>query len=54
MAKESWMPGTTMGNLLMIKNARYRQGKNSPELDVIIASLREQVNEMQGRKGGGR
>lgn len=52
MAKESWMPGTTMGNLLMIKNARYRQGKNSPELDVIIASLREQVNEMQGRKGG--
>jgi len=54
MAKESWMPGTTMGNLIMIKKARDRQGRSAPELDEIIGRLTEQVNEMQGKEKGGK
>ncbi len=54
MAKESWMPRTTMDNLILIKQARKRHGKSSPELDEIIESLRRQVTEMRGKENAAR
>lgn len=49
-AKESWMPKTTMDNLLMIKQARDSQDRPSPALDDIIKHLRQKVTSMRGEE----
>jgi tetratricopeptide (TPR) repeat protein len=46
MAKESWMLETTMDNLIMIQQAKDRQGRRAPELDEIIESLQQHVIEI--------
>jgi tetratricopeptide (TPR) repeat protein len=43
--KESWMPKSTMENLIMLKN---RQPKSSPELNEIIEHIRQCVIELDG------
>jgi tetratricopeptide (TPR) repeat protein len=43
--KESWMPKSTMDNLIMLKS---RQAKESPELDGIIEYLRQCVTKLEG------
>jgi tetratricopeptide (TPR) repeat protein len=43
--KESWMPKSTMDNLIMLKS---RQTKGSPELDGIIEHLRQCVTKLEG------
>jgi hypothetical protein len=42
-AKESWMLKTTLGNLMILKQARFRQKKSTNELDEIISSIKNQL-----------
>jgi tetratricopeptide (TPR) repeat protein len=45
--KESWMPKSTMENLIMLKS---RQAKESPELDAIIEHLGQCVTVLEGKE----
>jgi hypothetical protein len=47
-ARESWMPGTTLGNLTMLRAARAGQGIDLPELDEIIAELERRRRDLGG------
>jgi hypothetical protein len=42
-AKESWMAKTTLGNLLMLKDARQRQNQSTSELDVIVENIKNYI-----------
>lgn len=46
-AKESWWPGTTLGNLDMLQRA---QGQSAPELDGIRQELRKRVDALKGEE----
>jgi hypothetical protein len=48
--KESWMPKSTMENLIMLKS---RQEKVSPQLDKIIEHLRQCVTALEGTEKEG-
>ena len=41
--KESWMLKTTLGNLMILKQARFRQKKSTNELDEIISSIKNHL-----------
>ncbi len=47
-ARESWMPKTTADNLELLKQARQRQGQALPQVDEIIAILRQRGTELSG------
>ena len=49
-ARESWMPKTTADNLELLKQARQRQGQELPQVDEIIAALRQRGTELSGGK----
>ena len=49
-AMESFMPKTTADNLVLLKQARQRQGQEPPQIDEIIAALRERWAELSGGK----
>ena len=49
-ALESFMPKTTADNLVLLKQARQRQGQEPPQIDEIIAALRERWAELSGGK----
>jgi tetratricopeptide (TPR) repeat protein len=50
-ADQSWMPGTTLNNLSLLKDARARQGQALPQADEIIAELAKRQKELAGAKG---
>ncbi|NTV28392.1 MAG: DUF4071 domain-containing protein, partial [Methanothrix sp.] len=41
--KESWMLKTTLGNLMILRQARSRQKRSSNELDEIISSIKNHL-----------
>ncbi|VVB64873.1 Uncharacterised protein [uncultured archaeon] len=45
-AKESWMPKTTLGNLIMLKQVRSRQGQNTKELEGIIENIKKYITDL--------
>lgn len=45
-AKESWMPKTTLGNLMILKQARIRQGHAVKELQDIISHFEMYINHL--------
>src|SRR5262249_30477896 len=47
-ARESMMPKTTADNLDLLKQARQRQGLDVPQIDEIIAPLRQRWAELAG------
>ncbi len=49
-ADESWKPGTTRSNLVMLKEARARQDQALPPLNEIIAELAKRREELAGKK----
>ncbi len=49
-ARESFMPRTTADNLDLLKQARQRQGQELPQVDGIIATLRQRGMELSGGK----
>lgn len=49
-ANESWKPETTLGNLILLKQARSRQGMSVPELDEIMEHVRQRVEELKGEE----
>lgn len=49
-ARESFMPRTTADNLDLLKQARQRQGQALPQVDEIIATLRQRGTELSGGK----
>ena len=48
--KESWMLKSTLGNLIMLKEARIRQGQDTEKLQRIINEFEERILSTEGKR----
>jgi len=49
-AGASWMPETTLNNMILLRKARERQGQTIPQLEEIVIHLEGRMEELKGKK----